>query len=125
LVHRFNLLLEPTRRTRRAELAGGIYQDWQGVAVSGGNPANASDKCSRLESADANRISVGGVLSLPEVLLLSAFCKKIASLSRLNRHAPVQHVFTSIAQSHARMNGADAETPSVLSALQHRSQCDR
>ena len=43
LVHRFNLFLEPTRRTYRAELTGRVDQNWYGIVVPGCGAANIAD----------------------------------------------------------------------------------
>jgi hypothetical protein len=43
-VHRFDLLLEPTRGTHRAKLTGGVDQHWNGVGVCRCNSANVADK---------------------------------------------------------------------------------
>jgi hypothetical protein len=64
LIHRFNLFLEPARRTGRAELPDCVYQDWYS-RVYGCDPANAGDECSRLVTvADANRV---GLASNPTI----------------------------------------------------------
>src|SRR5882724_10334395 len=44
LIHRFNLLLKPPRRAHGTELAGGVYEDWDGVCVCGCNSTNATNK---------------------------------------------------------------------------------
>src|SRR6266550_3313836 len=60
LIHRFDLLLKPARRTHRAELAGGVYEDRDGVCVCSCNSTNAADKAAvahiRAIRADSNNI---------------------------------------------------------------------
>jgi hypothetical protein len=59
-VHWFNLILEASRGTRRAELAGGVYQHWYGVGVSGCHLANVANKAAaahvRTWGADSNNV---------------------------------------------------------------------
>src|SRR6266542_6873254 len=59
-VHRFNLFLEPSRGADRAQLAVGVYQDWDSVGVCGCNPTNVADKAAvahvRTWGADSNNV---------------------------------------------------------------------
>src|SRR5437762_4023253 len=58
LIHWFNLLLKPTRRTSRAKLASGVYYDWYGARISRCHATNAGDKGSCLARADADGVRV-------------------------------------------------------------------
>jgi len=52
-------MLEPTRGTGRAKLAGGVYQHWYGVGVSRCNPTNPADKRgSLLRVSDPNGVGL-------------------------------------------------------------------
>src|SRR6266498_1010781 len=79
-VHRLNLFLEPARGRGRAELPVDVYQNWQGVGVSGCHPTHSGDKGSRLSTlvADADGIALASHTKGADIDIRVA-CSEIAA----------------------------------------------
>jgi len=71
-VHRLNLFFEPARGADRAELAGGGYENWYSIRVSGCHPTNASDKCGRLHITDAGGVVVEKITAVADLNIVIA-----------------------------------------------------
>src|SRR5204862_4985605 len=86
LIHRSNLLLEPTRGTSRAKLANGVNQYWYGIRIYGSNATNTGNKSFRMNSwrADSDVVALARNTWVADINIVAARGETLTS-SRTQR----------------------------------------